>query len=655
MNKLKKALGWGKREGIIAALFSAVFAAVYVLGRHIVYTGGVEGYPTENYMTAPSAADALWLLAAFVLCFAAMALLSILIDRLKTPEGSGRKNKRLLIFVFVLLLLAWTPYLLSFYPGSIQGDSFSSIRQIIEVGHPNNNHHPVAYTLFLGIFLKIGELFSDYNIGICCYSVVQSVLMALVICRAVSFLQENGAHRIYMAATIVFYALEPLFAAYAISLWKDPLYSALLFLLSIQLYTTLRRGSVDRRGFIRMLLTALGAAFFRNNGIYVVIVSAAALGIALKNQRKIVVSAFAGIIAFYFIITSVGYKAWGIKQEFVESVGIPIQQMGAVIYYDGNMSEADEEYAYRLMLQWWWKENYAPCIVDSIKWNYFFDEDFLEQTKTEFIKTWVSMGIKNPVTYMRAYLMETHGFWKLGAKDGNGYIQFIPEIANGVNCHGIRMRDVFGQIFGFSIEEPLKNLKATISSGTLLWVTAALMLMCIIKRRRGAWTPHVRRVHEHQIVAAPDLGQQGREACAAEQRRRVARHRSGGQQIHTGRDGAHEAVLGAAEPGGCVGQPLPGCGAEIAVLRGGVQVGIHHQHPFAGLGGQDGQIAAQRRPAASGGGRREGDDVRARAADGKGQLLLQPAIVLHQLPRAARRVRLRAHASAPPFVSAAGT
>ena len=112
----------------------------------------------------------------------------------------------------------------SFYPGSIQGDSFSSIRQIIEVGHPNNNHHPVAYTLFLGIFLKIGELFSDYNIGICCYSVVQSVLMALVICRAVSFLQENGAHRIYMAATIVFYALEPLFAAYAISLWKDTLY-----------------------------------------------------------------------------------------------------------------------------------------------------------------------------------------------------------------------------------------------------------------------------------------------------------------------------------------------------------------------------------------------------------------------------------------------
>ena len=103
----------------------------------------------------------------------------------------------------------------------------------------------------------------------------------------------------------------------------------------------------------------------------------------------------------------------------------------------------------------------------------------------------VSMGIKNPVTYMRAYLMETHGFWKLGAKDGNGYIQFIPEVVNGVNCHGIRMRDVLGQIFGFSIEEPLKNLKATISSGTLLWVTAALMLMCIIKRRRGAWIAYV--------------------------------------------------------------------------------------------------------------------------------------------------------------------
>ena len=490
MNKLKKSLGWGKREGIVAAVFAAVLAAVYVIGRHIVYTGGILGYPTENYMTSPRPADVLWLLAAFVLCYAAMALLSIIIDRLETWGGSGRRNKRLLIFVFVLLLLAWTPYLLSFYPGGIRGDSYSSIEQIIDVGHPNDNHHPVAYTLFLGVFLKIGELFSDYNIGICCYSVAQSVLMALVICRVVSFLQENGAHRVYIAAVIAFYALEPLFGAYAITLWKDPLYSALLLLLSIQLYTALRSGSIDRRGFIRMLLTALGAAFFRNNGIYVVIVSAAALAIALKKQRKVVVSAFAGIIAFYFVITSVGYKAWGIKQEFVESVGIPIQQMYAVVYYDGNISEADGEYAYRLM-QGRWLERYRPCIVDTIKWDANFDAKFLEQTKADFIKTWISMGVKNPVIYVRAYLMETHGFWKLGAKDRNGYIEFQPEVVNNYNCHGIRMSDVFEQIFGFSIAEPLENIKATISSGTLLWVTAAFMILGIIKRRRGAWIAYV--------------------------------------------------------------------------------------------------------------------------------------------------------------------
>ena len=115
MNKLKKTLSWGKREHLISALFSAVFAAVYVLGRHIVYTGGITGYPTENYMTSPRPVDVLWLLALFVLCYAAMALLSIIIDRLETPEGSGSRNKRLLVLVFALLLLAWTPYLLSFF------------------------------------------------------------------------------------------------------------------------------------------------------------------------------------------------------------------------------------------------------------------------------------------------------------------------------------------------------------------------------------------------------------------------------------------------------------------------------------------------------------------------------------------------------------
>ena len=143
------------------------------------------------------------------------------------------------------------------------------------------------------------------------------------------------------------------------------------------------------------------------------------------------------------------------------------------------------------MLQWWWQQNYAPCLVDQIKWNYFFDEDFLEQTKAEFIKTWISMGSKNPVTYVRAYLMETHGYWKPGVQDWYGYIQFIPEEINNVDRYGIRMRDEFKQIFGFSIAEPIENIKGAIGSGTLFWVITGFMLLTIIKRRRGAWIAYV--------------------------------------------------------------------------------------------------------------------------------------------------------------------
>lgn len=473
----------------MAAVFSLLFALAWVLGAHVVYDGGIKGYPTENYMTMPGASDYLRFGLAGLVCFLVLLILYALISRLECREG--KSNKRLFIFTLVFLLLAWTPYLLSFYPGSIQGDSFSSIRQIIEVGRPDNNHHPVFYTLFLGIFLKIGLLLNDLNIGVFIYSLCQCLLMALTLCRVVCFLQRKGVHRLVLGAVILFYAFEPLFPVYAISLWKDPLYSAAMLLFSIELYECASCGELRGSGLFRLISLSLLMCFLRNNGVYVLIVAAAALTLKLKGWRIKTAIIFAVTICVYFVLTTIGYRAWGIKQEFVESVGIPVQQMGAVIYYEGEMSPEDEDYIYELMPQWAWQEYYAPCLVDQIKWNYFFNEEFLEQTKPEFIKTWFSMLKKNPVIYVRAYIMETHGFWKWGVQDDYGYTQLIPDSVNEADMYGLHMRDLFKPVFGFSITEPLKSIKGAIGSGSLFWLCGAALLLCLMKRRGGAWLMYI--------------------------------------------------------------------------------------------------------------------------------------------------------------------
>lgn len=57
------------------------------------------------------------------------------------------------------------------------------------------------------------------------------------------------------------------------------------------------------------------------------------------------------------------------------------------------------------------KEKYNPCIVDKIKWDESFNNEFLEENKAEFFKTWFQIFLKNPSSYDKAYLLNTIGFW----------------------------------------------------------------------------------------------------------------------------------------------------------------------------------------------------------------------------------------------------
>ena len=486
-----------KKEGILFIIFSVVLATIIILGRMAVFNGDVGGGADQNYFREFEPWDALY----FILIAVAVSFVLILLDRMRRKEIfrvvmqwnlSEVVGWKVYLAAFILILLAWLPYLLALSPGSVLEDSLDSVSQILDPSVPVNNHHPVLYTLYVGIFVKAGLFLGNINIGVFLYSVVQAGVMAGTIAYTIMIMCRKAVPVLFTGAAMIWYMFMPFFPDYAMTMWKDPIFSCALLWMSLLLMELVEEKEkiCSRRWLTKYMAVCLITAFFRNNGIYVVVLSIAAATILCRGKLKRFLCTMLAVLAAYYAITGTVYNWCGIRTEFVESVGIPLQQIAAVVVNDGDISQEEEQFLYALLPEEEWKNSYAPCLVDKIKWNGQFNDEFLEENKTRFLKVWMSLLVKNFPEYVKAYGMETLGFWKIGVQDEYGYIDtFIAE-----NGYGIHESSTLQKITGPGLNEFVRNFRIYVGSGTLLWLILGAALF-VLRDKSSFW-----------IVFIPALG-----------------------------------------------------------------------------------------------------------------------------------------------------
>ena len=104
--------------------------------------------------------------------------------------------------------------------------------------------------------------------------------------------------------------------------------------------------------------------------------------------------------------------------------------------------------------------------------------EYISQNKRSFWKVWGALLLKNPAIYLRAYGMDTFGFWAPGVQNRYGYVDlYITE-----NDLGLHQTDLVQKLFGRTIRPLLKKRMIWIGSGTLLWMTLGGMLLSILCR-----------------------------------------------------------------------------------------------------------------------------------------------------------------------------
>lgn len=111
------------------------------------------------------------------------------------------------------------------------------------------------------------------------------------------------------------------------------------------------------------------------------------------------------------LLTGPVFNALGVTPAAkAEGIGIPLNQMGRVAATGGIISDGDERYLNELLPLELYETVYTPTCVDSVKWNPEFNEEALSD---DFWRHWLSMGIKNPVTYLESWELQTVGYWSI--------------------------------------------------------------------------------------------------------------------------------------------------------------------------------------------------------------------------------------------------
>lgn len=389
--------------------------------------------------------------------------------------------------VFLSIFSVWFFFFLVMYPGTAMNDTIF----IMEDPWKHCGQHPVLYILYTCFFYKIGMWLGRPNTGLALLSIVQMALMDYVISYAICYFYKKKLAGKLCLLLAGYFAFAPLFSTYAVSAIKDTPFSiALFYLIILLLEMSDSKGEcIKDMGFcIRCMLGVFVLVSFRSNGLLIGAGTLVVLFIVYKGHRMALLVSFLVPVSISCLLSEF-FMPMGVEKLFSEKIAIPLQHVSAAVASEGDLSEAQREYLYKLLPKEEW-QSYAPCCADNIKWNSAFDREYLNDTKAGFLRLWLELMPQYFPAYVESYIMNTYGVWGIGTRNSEQYY----------------VKDIYPNELGLYQDSPLPNgirdfvyrfycnrfTYRYLSEGTVFWILFVVTLGFIAKkeyRRAVAFCP----------------------------------------------------------------------------------------------------------------------------------------------------------------------
>lgn len=434
----------------------------------------------------------------------------------------NRSGRQVLLGSLLLLLLAWLPVYLAYYPGICAYDAPVQTGQIME--HYYFDHHPIVHTLLLQGMLWLGShIFGSVNAGMACYTAAQMLLLAGSMAYGMWVLHRRKAPVAAQLSVLLLGMFFPFHWYMSVSMTKDTVFSAFLLLQLVSLTDLLMEDRRSIRPGNRDLLFGIGTVgmiLFRNNGKYAMIVLLAFLFLMFcfgKRARKLWGRLFAvSAVAFgvgLFVLSAVFNITHAEQGDRREMLSMPIQQMSRCMVYhggvgvlpedDSTMTEQDKALINDFILDEAYRD-YDPGIADPVKRH--TNTYVVRYRSGEFIKTYLHLLSAYPGDMINAALAVNAGFLspfdtthatvnQTGEKEGLGYVQTRWD--EGVlNERGIYKDSKFSWMYE-RLENWAENngylriplLKYIFVPGSYLWLYLGLAAVLFITDRKRFCLP----------------------------------------------------------------------------------------------------------------------------------------------------------------------
>ena len=395
---------------------------------------------------------------------------------------SGNRYKAVLI-VMGICFLCWLPYYLYEFPGIMTADSIVQYYEIIGI-EPVSNHHPILHTLIIALFYKLGMIFStDPLVGIALYTVFQMIFLSYC-CGELIWRIERDINKLL---ALLFFALVPFNAVFAVTVWKDIYHAGITMLLLCKLIDIIKKDDVIQiKDYVHIVILMLLFALFRSNAWYALLVWTP-FAICFFRKRIIGITASMAItIALVIVIKGPVMSYFGVGQpDLVESLSVPAQQIARILADDIPFSDNEKEMIEAVIDTTYIHELYVPNYADNIKELIRAGHpEVISANKTAYFKLWAGLVLRHPIEAVKAWYDLVGGYF---------YPDVAYEVGNidgviGNEC-GLYWNPIIGGKF-VKVKEILIKLGSFVplygllwSIGTYTWLLAIAFFMTLKRKK----------------------------------------------------------------------------------------------------------------------------------------------------------------------------
>lgn len=330
--------------------------------------------------------------------------------------------------VLIFLLLAWLPFFLEYFPGTLTFDSIIEIYQIL--GEQKlTNYNPIIHVGFLAFSLAIGNLFGSISAGVAVNTILQFIIVASICSFSIYYLAKKKVDIRIRISCLIIYSFLPTIPIMNVIIHKDTIFSAFMILLIIVYYELISnfKNLFKHKlriifGIIIIVITSLS----RRNALYVLYATVLFFSLYVFVNKNYFKGYVIKIICFLLISLVLAYSSNRIvlnytkvedswKKYIPAQYNFMVQQLLRIAIDHKEEMKNDELKLVNGLFGNTKKtsiENcYTPYLVDTAMQE--GDSVFFKKHKSELVNLYFRLILKYPISFIDSVFCTTSGYWDI--------------------------------------------------------------------------------------------------------------------------------------------------------------------------------------------------------------------------------------------------